>query len=88
MTFFLPSSLSTFQRIIDQPLPRNIRNRNQTFDKNITKRGNVPLGKAAEHKDESNISQKLIIFILVIIVGSTLAQVFNLFGSASKPPLE
>jgi hypothetical protein len=72
-----------------QPLPRNIRNRNQKFDKNITKRGHVPVGKAAERQDEFPVSQTLILFFLVVVVGSSLVQVFNLFGgSASKPPVE
>ena len=72
-----------------QPLPRNIRNRNQKFDKNITKRGNVDIGVAEKRQEETPVSQKLIIFFMVVIVGSSLVQIFNLFGgSASKPPVE
>jgi uncharacterized membrane protein len=47
------------------------------------------VGKVAERTDEPKISQKLIIFFMVILVGSIFAQIFNLFGgSASKPPSE
>jgi hypothetical protein len=74
---------------LQQPLPRNIRNRNQKFDKNITKRGNVDPGKVAERKDDFPVSQTLILFFMIVLVGSTLVQIFNLFGgSASKPPVE
>jgi len=70
------------------PLPRNIRNRNKKFDKNITKRGNVDPGKVAEREDDGpRVSQTLIIFFLVIVVGSSLVQVFNMFGG-SKPPAD
>jgi len=65
-----------------QPLPRNIRNRNKKFDENITKRGNVPVGRAADHEEESPISKTLIIFFLVVVVGSSLVQVLNLFRTA------
>jgi len=34
-------------------LPRNIRSRNEKYQKNITKRGNVPVGKAADHQEEN-----------------------------------
>ncbi|KAG7361647.1 ribosome associated membrane protein RAMP4 [Nitzschia inconspicua] len=71
------------------PLPRSIRNRNQKFDKNITKRGHVDPGKIAKRNDEFPVSSTLIIFFLVVVVGSSLVQIFNLFGgSASKPPME
>jgi Ribosome associated membrane protein RAMP4 len=72
--------------IIQQPLPRNIRNRNNKFDKNITKRGSVPIGKAAEREDESHVPKALILFFLVVVVGSSLVQVFNLFSSGGGPP--
>ena len=65
-----------------QPLPRNIRNRSNKFDKNVTKRGNVPVGKAADHEDDSPASKGLIFFFLFVVVGSSLVQIFNLFGSA------
>ena len=61
-----------------QPLPRQIRNRNQKFDKNITKRGNVSLGKV-EDKDDFPVSKGLIAFFLFLIVGSSVVQVLNLF---------
>jgi hypothetical protein len=79
-------SLSIILNFSFQPLPRNIRNRNQKFDKNVTKRGNVSVGKAAEHEDDFPVSKTLIMFFLVVVVGSSLVQVFNLFGKA--PALE
>lgn len=71
---------------IHQPLPRNIRNRNQKFDGNVTKRGNVPIGKAADH-DEDNyaISKGLIAFFLFVIVGSSIVQILNLFRTSAPP---
>ena len=71
-----------------QPLPRNIRNRNKKFDKNITKRGNVDPGKVAEREDDGpRVSPALIAFFMVIVFGSSLVQIFNLFGGATaKPP--
>jgi Ribosome associated membrane protein RAMP4 len=69
-----------------QTLPRNIRNRNQKFDKNITKRGNVPLGKAAEHQDEFPTSKVLIAFFMIVVIGSSVVQILNLFFK-SAPPL-
>jgi hypothetical protein len=68
-----------------QPLPRNIRNRNSKFDKNITKRGNVAVGKASEHEDEFPVSKKLIAFFLFVVVGSSVVQLFNMFGKAAPP---
>jgi hypothetical protein len=68
-----------------QPLPRKIANKNSKFDKNINKRGNVPIGKAAERTEEYPVSKGLIAFVLILVVGSSLVQVFNLFGTASGP---
>ncbi|CAJ1954151.1 unnamed protein product [Cylindrotheca closterium] len=68
------------------PLPRNIRNRNKKFDKNITKRGNVPAGKAAEKEDDPPASRALIYFFMFVVIGSSVVQIFNLFGK-SAPPL-
>ena len=65
-----------------QPLPRSIRNRNQKFDKNVTKRGKVPIGKAAEHEDEFPVSKVLIGFFLFVVLGSSLVQFFNIFSKA------
>jgi hypothetical protein len=69
-------------------LPRNIRQRNSKFDGNITKRGSVPVGKAAKHEEVFPVSKGLIAFFMIVVVGSSLVQVFNLFGSVNKPPLE
>lgn len=68
-----------------QPAPRNLRNRTEKFDKNITKRGNVPIGKAAERNDDFPVSKALISFFLIVVVGSSLVQIFNMFMTA-KPP--
>ena len=67
---------------MNKPAPRAIRNRNAKFDKNIVKRGNVPIGKAAEHQDEFPVSKTLIVFFLVVVVGSSVVQVLNLFNKA------
>jgi len=67
------------------PLPRNIRNRNAQFDKNVTKRGNVSVGKAAEHEDEFPVSKVLIGFFLFVVVGSSVVQMFQMFSTASPP---
>lgn len=64
-------------------IPRAQRRRNDLHAKNVTKRGNVAVGKAAEHNtEESRISKPLIAFFLFVVVGSSLVQVFNLFGKA------
>jgi hypothetical protein len=71
----------------DRQAPRTIRGRSNQFEKNIEKRGNVALGKAEKRTEERPISKTLIIFFLVVVVGSSLVQVFNLFGkSPAKPP--
>ena len=68
--------------IASQALPRNIRNRNQKFNKNVTKRGNVSIGKAADREEDFPVSKSLIVMFLVLVVGSSLVGVFNLFGKA------
>ena len=65
-----------------QALPRNIRKRNNKFDSNVTKRGNVPLGKAEEKSDEFPVSKSLIALFFFLVVGSSLVSVLNLFGRA------
>lgn len=42
----------------------------------------MSIGKAAEHEEEFPVSKGLIFFFLVVVVGSSLTQVFNLFGKA------
>ena len=82
---------TTQQNTTPQPAPRSIRNRSKKFDQNITKRGNVHPGKVAEREEDSGprISPTLIIFFLVIVVGSSLVQVFNMFlGGGGKPPVD
>jgi Ribosome associated membrane protein RAMP4 len=72
--------------IYTQTLPRSIRNKNQKFDKNVTKRGNVPIGKAAERdEDHYPVSKGLIAFFLFVIVGSSVVQVLNLFRTSAPP---
>jgi hypothetical protein len=65
-----------------QALPRNIRKRNAKFDENVTKRGNVPIGKAAMKNEETHVSKSLIAFFFVLVVGSSLVGVLNMFGRA------
>ena len=66
-----------------QALPRKIANKNSKFDKNISKRGNVSLGRAADRDDEFPVSKGLIALFLVLVVGSSVVQIFNLFGSSA-----
>jgi hypothetical protein len=66
--------------------PRSIRNRNDKFTKNVTKRGNVPIGKASEHDDEFPVSKALIGFFMFVVIGSSVVQIFNLFKKGE--PLE
>jgi hypothetical protein len=61
-----------------QALPRSVRNRTEKFDKNITKRGNVPVKKRDEN--EVNASKWLIGFFIFVVVGSSLVEIFNLFS--------
>jgi hypothetical protein len=79
------ADLDAFFDFFSKPLPRNIRNRNARFDKNVTKRGHVSTGKAAEHEDESHVSKTLIAFFFVVVVGSSVVQMFNMFSTASPP---
>jgi hypothetical protein len=69
-----------------QTVPRNIRNRNQKFDKNITKRGNVPIGKAAERQNDFPVSKVLIAFFLIVVLGSSIVQILNMFVNKPPPP--
>lgn len=69
---------------MEKPLPRNIRKRADKFDGNVTKRGNVPIGKAADKKDDPVISRSLLFLFLFLVVGSSIVQVLNLFGSAPE----
>jgi len=39
----------------------------------------VPLGKAAEHEDETPISKTLIAFFLFVVIGSSLVQIVQMF---------
>jgi len=66
-------------------VPRNIRNRNAKFGKNVTKRGNVPAGKASEHKDEFPVSKVLIAFLVFVVVGSSAVAFLQIFKSAPPP---
>jgi Ribosome associated membrane protein RAMP4 len=70
-----------------QPAPRAIANKTKKFEKNITKRGNVPIGKAAERQDEFPVSKTLIAFFLIVVVGSSVVQILNMFTTAKPPPL-
>jgi len=41
----------------------------------------VPIGKAENRDNEQVVSRSLIAFFLVVLVGSTVVQIFNLFRS-------
>lgn len=77
-TYFTPQQLTTQQ----QPAPRAIRNRNQKFDSNVTKRGHVPVGKAGEHVDDPPLSKGLIAFFVFVVVGSSIVQVLRMFQTS------
>ena len=62
-----------------QPAPRSIRNRQKKFDENINKRGQVPIGKAAEHTDDPPISKGLIAFFMFVVIGSSIVQILRMF---------
>ena len=64
----------------------NVANKNNKFDKNITKRGKVPIGKAADREDDTPVSKWVLAALLVLVVGSSVVQILNLFGSAQPPP--
>ena len=67
---------------IIQPAPRNIRNRQKKFDGNINKRGQVPMGKAAEHTDDPAISKGLIAFFMFVVIGSSIVQILRMFQTS------
>jgi Ribosome associated membrane protein RAMP4 len=67
----------------NQPLPRSIKNRTDKFDKNITKRGAVPV-KTREN-DEMPVSKYLIAFFIVVVVGSSIVEILNLFSKTQDP---
>lgn len=66
-------------------LPRNLRKRTEKFDGNVTKRGNVPLGKAGDRKaDGPAMSPWMIGMFMFLVIGSSIVGVLNLFLKA--PP--
>jgi hypothetical protein len=67
--------------LFHQGAPRQIRKRSDLYSKNIEKRGNVPIGKAENRDSEQIVSRGLIAFFLVVLIGSTAVQIFNLFRS-------
>jgi Ribosome associated membrane protein RAMP4 len=66
-----------------QPLPRSIKNRTEKFDKNITKRGAVPV--KTRDNDELPVSKYLIAFFIVVVVGSSIVEILNLFSKTKDP---
>jgi len=78
LSLAVPLDLSNLK----MPAPRAIRNRNSKFGENITKRGNVPIGKAGEHTDEPALSKGLIAFFLFVVVGSSFVQVLRMFQTS------
>ena len=79
--FALPNSNSKTPHNT-QPAPRNIRNRQKKFDGNINKRGQVPIGKAAEHTDDPPISKGLIAFFMFVVIGSSIVQILRMFQTS------
>ena len=75
----------THSLVPSQPAPRSIRHRSQNFDKNITKRGMVSNKTSKEKEKESfPVSKALIAFFLIVVVGSSIVQILNLFDNAPK----
>lgn len=72
----LPSRSTKF--LPNKALPRKIRARSDNYAKNVNKRGNVPIGKAAEHEKEVPPPKHLVILFFVLVVGSFLVQLLNL----------
>jgi len=71
--------------MVSKPAPRNIRNRSDKYASNVTKRGNVPVGKAVKHEEESRrINPYLIAMFLFLVVGSSIVQILRMFTFKSK----
>lgn len=70
------------------PAPRKIRNRSKAFDKNIDKRGNVPLGKfiPPEEEEKKKPPMGLIIMFCFLVFGSALVPLLRLFFAAPAIP--
>jgi capsular polysaccharide biosynthesis protein len=66
------------------PASRSQRLREEKFNQNIKKRGNVSIGKAAEHIDDTKprVSNTLIAFFIVVVVGSSFVQVLRMFQTS------
>ncbi|KAL7428484.1 hypothetical protein ACHAXH_006267 [Discostella pseudostelligera] len=79
----LPAAAAFHYRSDRMPAPRSLRNRSNKFDKNINKRGHVPIGKAAEHVDDPPISKTLIFFFMFVVVGSSIVQVLRMFQTSA-----
>lgn len=65
-----------------QALPRNISKRNQKFDSNVNKRGNVDIGKAGKRTEDPPVATWMIVMFMILVVGSSIVGVLNLFGKA------
>ncbi|GAB5031664.1 Hypothetical protein NocV09_00602170 [Nannochloropsis oceanica] len=61
---------------------RATRLRSEKFDKNVTKRGNVPVGKAAKREEAAPVSPLLLGFFIFVVVGSA---IFSIIQTASRP---
>lgn len=66
------------------PASRSQRLREEKFNQNIKKRGNVSIGKAAEHTDETKprVSGALVAFFVVVVVGSSFVQILRMFQTS------
>ncbi|TFJ88647.1 hypothetical protein NSK_000216 [Nannochloropsis salina CCMP1776] len=56
---------------------RATRLRSEKFDKNVTKRGNVPVGKAAKREEAPPVSPVLLGFFVFVVVGSAFFQIIR-----------
>lgn len=70
------------------PAPRKIRNRSSKFDKNITKRGNVPAKKSTDEDDVRKLNPWMVGMLVFLVVGSSLFQVFRMFQKKPAIPNE
>jgi hypothetical protein len=70
---------------IKKPAPRNIRSRSDKYANNVTKRGNVPVGRAVKHEEESRkINPMLIVMFLFLVIGSSIVSVLRIFTIKGK----
>mmetsp|Transcript_22020 Transcript_22020/g.28329 ORF Transcript_22020/g.28329 Transcript_22020/m.28329 type:complete len:96 (+) Transcript_22020:261-548(+) len=64
--------------------PRKLRQRNEKYAKNVNKRGNVSVGKAAQHDKEIEPPKHLVIIFFILVVGSIFVQVYRMTQAGTK----